>query len=309
MEAQTVSFLENYKHLSHGIDENAPEVRFMKYIGKGGREVETFFNETTIYRDTVYLDAPNGRFESLKGISKFAQTWLDDFEALEAEVHPVIQTIANGRSVTEMEVWFQLKDGSGIRRVPMTVFADLAPYNKMEGMRIYYFFKFLPGAVAYRIPVFKPRIMKPTEPVLMTGVMRYYYEQLHNYRKEALDNIMEMLSDDCIYGGYRPQEDEPIARGKAEIRKHYEGICREVPHLNYVRFETIVDDGSRMAVEWTSIVTQKGRVDGRTSFCGCAIYDRSADGKLSSIRINDNAGYDPGIDVNSINDWNNYIDE
>lgn len=305
---QTVRFIEDYLHLSNNINNNAPEILFLQHICSGGANVEEFFNETTVYRDNVYLDSPNGRFEKLEGIRTFALRWLSDFEAESGEVRPVIQTVANGRSVTELEVWFHLKNTNEIKRVPMTLFADLAPKGKMEGLRIYFFFKFLPGATAYRKPVFKPRIMKPTETVLMTDVMRYYYEQLHNYRPEALENIMDMVTDDCIYGGYRPYEDEPTAKGKDQIRKHYEDICSSVPHLNYIRFETIVDDGTRMAAEWTSIVTRKGMIAGRTSFCGCAIYDRDGTGKISSIRINDNAGYEAGIDLNSINDWDNFID-
>ena len=41
----------------------------------------------------------------------------------------------------------------------------------------------------------------------MTGVVRYYYEQLHNFKSdEALANILQMSSDDIVYGGYRPCE-------------------------------------------------------------------------------------------------------
>lgn len=307
---QTVHFIENYKDLTINIDENAPEIRFMKHICEGGTDVEKYFNEVTIYKDIVYIDSPNGRFEGLAEMRRFAEKWLEDFEAVSAALHPVIQTVAGGRSVTEMEIWFKLKDDGSIKRVPMTVFADLAPGGKMEGMRIYYFFKFLPGAVAYRTPVYKPRVKKPAEPVLMTGVMRYYYEQLHNFRtQEALENILGMLTDDCRYGGYRPDEEEPLAIGREQIRVHYEDICSHVPSKNYIRFETIVDDGVRLAAEWTSVVTREGRIDGKMSFCGCAVYDRDETGKLKSIRINDNAGYDFGIDLNSIPDWDNFIDE
>lgn len=311
MKMQTIHFRESYKDLSVNIDENSPEIRFMRCIGGGGCDAADYFYPVTVYRDTVFLDAPNGRFTGLAEIGRFAAGWLKDFEASKAEVYPVIQTKAGGRSVTEMEVWFHLEEG-GIKRVPMTVFADLAAGGKMEGMRIYYFFKFLPGAVAYRPPVFRPGVKKPTEPVLMTGVMRYYYEQLHNFRTgEALENIMDMLTQDCRYGGYRPEEDEPLAVGKEAIRVHYEDICQNVPAKNYIRFETIVDDGMRMAAEWTSVVTREGRKDGRMTFCGCAVYDRDEKetGKLGSIRINDNAGYDFGIDRNAIPEWDNFVDD
>lgn len=305
----TVHFQETYHGISE-LNENSPEILFMKQIAAGKTDVENYFNPTTIYRDIVYLDAPNGRFEGIEEIKRFAGKWLSDFHAVKAEVHPVIQTVANGRSVTEMEVWFTSGEDGEILRVPMTVFADLAPYNKMEGMRIYYFYKFLPDAVAYRTPVFRPNVMKPTEPVLMTGVMRYYYEQLHNFRtSEAVASILEMITEDCRYGGYRPDEEEPIAFGKEQIRIHYKDICSYIPSKAYIRFETITDDGKRMAVEWTAVITREGRAEGRMSFCGCAVYDRDNTGKLSSIRINDNAGYDFGIDLNSIPVWNNFVEE
>lgn len=309
---QTVHFMESYQDMTVNIDENAPEIRFIRSISTGTCTAEDFFNPMTVYKDAVYVDAPNGRFTGLEEIGRFVDRWLEDFEASKAEVYPVIQTVSGGRSVTEMEVWFHLKDTGDVKRVPMTVFADLVSGGKMEGMRIYYFFKFLPGAVAYRTPVFRPRVKKPAEPALMTGVMRYYYEQLHNFRSdEALENIMGMLTKDCRYGGYRPDEDEPLAVGKKEVRVHYEDICSNVPSKNYIRFETIIDDGMRMAAEWTSIVTREGQLAGKMTFCGCAVYDRdpTETGKLRSIRINDNAGYDFGIDLNSIPEWNNFVDD
>lgn len=306
---ETIRFMEEYSDPKNQINKKAPEIRFMERICKSGTDVENYFVEKTIYRDIVYLDAPNGRYEGLLNIKAFAGKWLKDFQASEGEVHPVIQTVANGRSVTEMEIWFKIKDGN-TKRVPMTVFADIAPDGKMEGMRIYYFFKFLPGASAYRPPVFHSRVMKPTEPVLMTDVIRYYYEQLHNFRtSEALENIMGMITEDCRYGGYRPEEEEPLAIGKDAIRPHYEDICSHVPSKNYIRFETLTDDGVRLAAEWTSIVTVEGLKEGRMTFCGCAVYDRDGSGKLKSIRINDNAGYDFGIDLNQIPAWNNFVDE
>ena len=308
---KTVHFKESYQDMTRNIDENAPEIRFMRHICKGGHSVEKYFNTITVYRDPVYIDTPNGRFVGMGEIAGFAKKWLADFKAVSAEVYPVIQTVAGGRSVTEMEIHFHLEKGEETERVPITVFADFAGLNKMEGLRIYYFYQFLPGAVAYRPPVFRPNVMKPAEPALMTGVMRYYYEQLHNFRKdEALENIMDMMTEDCRYGGYRPDEEEPLAVGKDKIRRHYEDICSAVPHLNYIRFETIVDDGKRMAAEWTSIVTRAGSTAGRMTFCGCAVYDRDEKnpGKLSSIRINDNAGYDFGIDLNAIPTWDNFAE-
>ena len=303
----TVRFREVYSRKQRIINEKSPEILFMKGICTGNAKAEEYFTETTMYRQRTFLDAPNGRFEGLAGIQQFADRWLDDFQAKDATVYPVIQTVANGRAVTEMEVWFNLKNGES-KRVPMVVFADLMTKTIIEGMRIYFFFKFLPNAVAYRKPIFRPSLNKPANPVLMTGVMRYYYEQLHNFRPEALDNIMDMCSDHILYGGYRPDEEEPLAEGKKDLRKAYEGICKMIPHKKYIRFETFTDDGLNMAVEWTIVARQSALAEGEVSVAGCAMYERDEDGKMGSIRICDNVGYDLGIDLNSIPQSDMFID-
>jgi hypothetical protein len=177
-------------------------------------------------------------------------------------------------------------------------------------MRIYFFFKFLDGAVAYRKPIYRPRFMSWCEPPLLTGVVRYYYEQLHNFREaEALENIVNMCTDDVLYGGYRPDEEEPLYQGKEDLRRVYEGICANSPHKTYVRFETISDDGVICAVEWTGVVRAAGLASGIPSICGCAMYERDEDGRLASIRINDNAGYDLGFDINLIPSSDTFVDD
>jgi hypothetical protein len=61
--------------------------------------------------------------------------------------------------------------------------------------------------------------------------------------------------------------------------------------------------------EWTIIPGKAAIAKGFYCFAGCAMYERSKDGKLFSIRINDNADFPPGIDLNSVphSDW--YIDD
>lgn len=305
----TVHFKDVYGALNVPIREDSPEIRFMRHICSGGKDVDSYFNETTIYRHKTFIDAPSGHYEGFREMEQFSEEWLKLFHASDAEVYPVIQTVSGGRSATEMEIWFRL-NGEVINKVPVTVFGDLAPGNKLEGLRIYYFFKFQPGAVSYRPPIFRPGVNKPTESALMTGVMRYYYEQLHNYRyEESFANMKGMIAKDCIYGGYRPDEEEPMSFGRDAIAEHYKGICMVNPDLAYIRFETIVDDGIRMAVEWTGIPTKEGLKKGFISIAGCAVYDRNSDGELASIRINDNTGFDLGVDPSSIPAWNNFIAE
>lgn len=305
----TVKFMDVFaKTAERRIDETSPEIRFMQAICSGDAKAEDFFNETAVYGQQVFLDAPNGRFHGVKEIQRFCDTWLSDFKAAEATVYPVVQTVAGGKAVCEMEIWFSLQNG-GVQRVPMTVFADLASSTMMEGMRVYFFFKFMEGCPVYRRPIFRPTRNKWADPWLMNGVMRFYYEQLHNFRtEEALENIVDMCSDDITYGGYRPEEEEPLFTGKDAIRKVYSDTLKNCPHNNYVRFETFTDNGLTLAVEWTIVVRQSALKDGFVSFAGCAMYERDDEGKLCSIRINDNAGYDYGMDLNSIPSHDMFID-
>jgi hypothetical protein len=302
-------FREVYSKNNYRIDEYSLDLQFLQDVGAGKTTAEKYFNETTSYRQRVFLDSPTGRFEGINAINEFAKNFVREFEAVKAEIYPVIQTIAAGRICTEMEIWFYQTDGQ-INKVPTTVFSDPVGMDKLEGMRIYFFYQYLKGSVAYRRPIYRPRDTKPATPWIMTGVVRFYYEQLHNWRtEEAINNIVEMCTNDVMYGGYHPEETEPIFIGKKAIREVYEKTMLNVPVNNYVRFETFCDDGVTCCVEWTIIPRKPAIAKGFYCFAGCAMYERSKDGKLFSIRINDNAGYPPGIDLNSIplSDW--YIDD
>jgi len=296
----TCAFADTHK-LDHKVDDTSPELRFVRHICEGGTDVASFFAARQLSGREVVLDAPNGRFVGLDGISAFAQSWLSRPGATSAQVVPVIETIANGRAVSEVEVRFELESGKTLK-VPMAVFADLAPQGKMEGMRIYYFYHWIPGTPAYRKPIFRPTHMTWCEPRMMTGVVRYYYEQLHNaYTDEAYRRIMEMASDGVRYGGYRTCEAEPPSVGKHnDYSKHYVNITKGIPRHQYIRFETITDDGLNCLVEWTSIVRMSGLRQGIVSQAGMAAYERDIDGKLLSVRICDNLGYEDEIDRDSI---------
>lgn len=296
----TVRFNEVYGAKKRVIKEDSPELLFMKAICNGNAVAGEFFNEMTVYKKRVFLDAPNGRFEGVHEIQNFADKWLKDFKAVSAEVIPVVQTRANGRSALEMEVWFKLESGE-TKKVPMVVVGDLVGQHRLEGMRIYFFYLFMDGATGYRKPIFRPRVNSYCEPALLTGAIRGYYEQLNNFNTEsAVNNIVDIASDDVKYGGYRPEEVEPLYEGKENLRKVYEGICADWPRDGYIRFETITDDSTTCVAEWTVVVRKEGMARGVVCFCGCAAYERAEDGKLWSVRICDNNGCELGIDPASI---------
>ncbi len=217
-------------------------------------------------------------------------------------------TIAGGRAVSEVEIHFRAADGSE-RRVPMAVFGDVAPGGRLEGMRIYFFYQWMPGASAYRKPIFPASDMAPAPFHLLTGVIRRYYEQLHNPDSAAaLASFVDMAANDVQYGGYRPQELEPIIIGKVGFAGAYEGLSKRLPAKKYIRFETITDDGVNCLVEWTSIVRLEAALEGIFSQGGMAAYERAADGSLQSVRICDNVGMEADIDLSTLSLADNYID-
>ena len=60
--------------------------------------------------------------------------------------------------------------------------------------------------------------------------------------------------------------------------------------------ETMTDDGTRCAVEWTLLVSKEGYAAGRVSQSGVAIYERDQEnGLLRGIRICDNVGMEDDI--------------
>lgn len=298
----TSRFLDFYSRDSHKINMDSPEVAFMQAVCKGKVNVEDYFVEKTIYKRVVILDAPSGRYENLKGIKRFCDEWLRLFQAKRADIHVAIQTIACGRAVSELEVWFELDEE--IYKVPMVVICDLATPKLMEGLRIYYFYKWQPGCSVYRKPIFRlePNVNGTAELQLMNGIIRYYYEQLHNYKSDdALENIMNMMDESFAYGGYRPEELEKLTTDKKEIYKIYQGIVAGIPNKGYVRFMTFTDDGRTCCTEWTTVVNHEGQKEGSVSIAGIAMYDRNEDGKLSSIRICDNAGFLDEVDVSAVN--------
>lgn len=303
------SFFKEYHTLDHETDDQTPELRFMRHVCEGGSDVASFFHETTSSRKDIVIYTPYDKFEGHEAMARFAREFLGKAGAASAEIHPVIQTVASGRSVTEAEVWFDI-DEEEPYKVPMNFFADLGHNGKMEGLRIYYFLKWIPGTPAYFEPIFRPAHNEPADPNLLSGVVKFYYEQINNFCKEdQLENIVGMFSENPRIGGYRPEEITPkTIYTKEKVRKKYTTIVENIPKLLYIRFEAITDDGRNCLVEWTSVIRKEGLVLGLVSQAGMAAYERDDKGKLCSVRICDNFRYDDEIDLSTIKKENNFIE-
>ena len=166
-----------YKGPDHPINSDFAELRLIKAACEG--DVETavsLFHEKKLFgNDPCAIDTPYKRFEGLEGVKEFIKTWLPTFHANSGEVIPVIQTRANGRSVTELQVDFVV-DGE-IEQVPMFVVGDLRTQDTLDEVRIYFHCSNVPGLQAYRKPMFKSAHLEMGDPGLLTGAVREYYKR------------------------------------------------------------------------------------------------------------------------------------
>lgn len=302
-------FSETHKR-DHKVDENTVELRFMRHICEGKSNVEEFFNEKTINGRTVKLYTPGEKYEGIEEIRKFARGFLKSVDAKSATVHPVMQTIAGGRSVSEVEIWFETGEDEPYK-VPMGIFGDLSNHGKLEGVRIYYFYQWVKGTPAYHKPIYRPKHNEVDDSTNLTGVVKYYYEQLHNANVPvALENIVNLMSDNLRFGGYRPVEVNPPLLDKALFKEKYVHTLDKIPCHQYILFNTITDDGKTAMIEWTSVVRKDGLALGYVSQAGMVAYERDPEdsSKLVSIRICDNWGWEKEIDYSTVYPEDQFID-
>ena len=287
-----------YQGPRHPIRDDFAELRLLRAACT--RDTETalsLFCEHKLFGGTLCaIDTPYRRYEGLAGVRAFVEEWLDVFHGESAEVIPVMQTRANGRSVTEAQVRFVV-DGE-MEEAPFFVVADLRTPTTLDEVRIYTHCSFVPGLQAYRKPIFQSAHLEMGDPGLLTGAVREYYEALHCVPRADVDRIMDSIGDDCRFGGYEPDDGaHPPALTREEIRAKYEMMANYIPRCVGMRYETIIDDGCTCVIEWVHIVSRAGREErGRIALSGIAAYERGSDGRLCSIRICDYAGLERTID-------------
>lgn len=292
------SLAKYYSDTQKPILATSPELKFMHAVCN--QDLETvlgLFGEKKLFGNIPSaVDAPYGRFEGLEGIRRFAEGWLSVFKAQQAFVKPIIQTRANGRSVTELVVNF-VADGA-INQVPMFVVGDLRTQDTLDEVRLYCHHTYVPGLQAYRKPIFKSAHLEMGDPGLLTGAVREYYEALHHVPEADVDRIMACMSPKCKFGGYEPADaDHTVDETPESIRNKYEAMATYIPRCVGMRYETIIDDGITCVIEWVHIVSRAGQEErARIALSGISAYERGDDGLLSSIRISDYAGYERTID-------------
>ena len=289
---------ELYAGPEHPIDPASPELGFMKAVcaGDTGKALGFFCEKKLFGGCPSAVDAPFGRYEGLEGIRRFAEDWLGIFRAESATVVPVVQTRANGRTVTEMEVHFETEEG--IDQVPMFVVGDLRTADTLDEIRIYCHHTFVPGLQAYRKPIFPSAHLEMGDPGLLTGAVREYYEALHHVPSVDVERILGCMGEGCRFGGYEPpRPGRAPAVTREGLRREYEHMKSYIPRCVGMRYETIIDDGKTCVIEWVHIVSRAGQEErNRIALSGIAAYERGADGLLTAIRISDYAGYENTID-------------
>jgi hypothetical protein len=305
------NFLAKYANSNNIIDTDSTELRFIEALCDGRKcAAEEFFAEKAAYGSTTFLDAPQGRFEGLDRINEFCSEWLGSFKAASGKVIPVIQTIGGERAATEAVIRFNMNSGEA-QEIPMMMIGDLRSDGKMEGMRIYFWWNWIDGFGAYRAPVFRPTHTTPGELELLTGYFREYYAMLHNPdTDEALERIMNTFDPEVQFGGYVPADidGEGSINGLEAVRKKYRDmISYNSSAWRCIRFETIIDNGRTVVVEWVLTINPAALKSGHVSQSGVAAYDREPTGKLKAIRICDNLQFESEALVDRASVKGNFI--
>ena len=299
---KTNALVKLYQGPQHPIDEGYAELRLLRAACAGDTAAAmALFAQQKLFGNTpCVIDTPYRRYEGLAGVRAFVEEWLAVFHAQAAEVIPVIQTRANGRSVTEAQVRFAV-DGEW-EEVPFFAVADLRTQATLDEVRLYTHCSYVPHLQAYRKPMFASAHLEMGDPGLLTGAVREYYEALHHVPRADVDRIMACTADDCVFGGYEPggAAHEP-SHTRAELRKKYESMAAYIPRCVGMRYETIIDDGRNCVIEWVHIVSRAGQQElGRIALSGIAAYERGDDGLLCSIRISDYANLEKTVDWSTL---------
>ncbi|MBQ6549967.1 MAG: hypothetical protein IJL78_00980 [Lachnospiraceae bacterium] len=285
-----------YAGPEHPIKNDAPEVLFMEAVCRKDTEAALgFFRDRKLFLDEpCAIDTPWGRFEGLSGIREFTEGFAARFGADTAELIPVIHTRANGRAVLEAEIHF-VKDDV-MDQVPMFIVADLRTPDTLDEIRIYCHYTFVPGASAYRPPIFKSAHLEMGDPNVLTGAVREYYIGLHHMPSVDVDRIVRCCGDKCRFGGYHPNDGDMPADRYEDIPATYKRMGEYIPRCVTMRYETLIDDGRTAVIEWVHIVSRAGQEErNRIAMSGIAAYERGDDGKLCAIRISDYAGCEGDI--------------
>lgn len=275
-------------------DLSSPEVRFMFALAAGDREAATaLFENEKQFTGLSAVDCPHGRYEGLAGIGEFVDTWYGWLHAVSGRFEPVSQTIAGRRGVIEGVFFFTKADGSEFT-IPMAAVGDhRGRCDKLDELRLYFHGFWVEDYPKYRPPIFPEKRTYETRTEMLSGVMSYYMDLVHN---QSMDRIPDTMGEGLVFfGGYGPEDQwKPVTREQMRLdnqeKARLNGPQGPLSQFVQLRMETIIDDGTTCCVEWEQLVTERGRRErSRLSQPGLSIYERDEEGWLKSIRIIDHA--------------------
>ena len=279
------------------IHHGSPELQLMEAACRGdGEAAAALFEENQQFHRISAVDTPQGRYEGRAAIRAYAESFLRDYQADSARLEVSTQVRAAGRSADEITIHFTREDGD--LSIPMVLIGDLRPGGKLDEVRLYHFWDWVPGFSAYRRIIYPAEHMTPAPFSMMTGSLSEYFRILHTDApiEDRIPGICGVATEDVLYGGYRPDWVEPLSFGRENYSKHYYFIFADAPKHYRVRAEAITDDGLIAFVEWTLVVPEEGYEYGRVSQSGVAVYERDPDsGLLCGVRICDNVGEEDHI--------------
>ena len=283
-----------YQGPEHPICQDFAELRFLRLCAQEQRKKLSLLpGGKAVWRRALRGRHSLRRFEGLSGIREFARTFLSVFHAERAEVVPVIQTRANGRSVTEVQLDFVV-DGA-IEQVPMFVVADLRTGDTLDEVRLYCHCSFVPGLQAYRKPIFRPAHLEMGDPRLLTGAVREYYEALHHVPQADVDRILGSMEKGCKFGGYGP-EGEGHQDDHADLRRFTTKWRNTSPAVWGCAMRPSSTTAATVSLNGSTSSPGRQEERSRVAMSGIAAYERGESGKLCAIRISDYAGLERTID-------------
>jgi hypothetical protein len=332
--AMTNSFEEGMGGPRGPISAVSPELLFINYISHGevDKAVALFEDEKQFNHEKSAIDAPTGRYEGLAEIRYFAENWKKYVLAEFAWVTPLLQTVGGGRSCTELVVNFKIAGRDKILKVPMAVVGDIRPHNKLEEVRIYFYYAWFPGTIPYRPRQWKPLYDAAADHNQLIGAVKEYFETLQS-PELPFDRWTKVFGKEMQHAGYRPMDDagtpehvkEEMAEGVSGFLRMFKKSLGVMPYHNVLRVMHSIEDGRTGVIEWISIgMPEEWRLenlakleekfkddpeagslgfripcewDARSWQSGFAAYEKDEDGLIIALRICDYYGAEYSIDL------------
>lgn len=107
--------------------------------------------------------------------------------------------------------------------------------------------------------------MSPTRLSRIESAMRVVLAFNEAFIKHDVEEMMQHLSEDCVFEHSSPEPDGAVYKGKESVAKFLQELFREFPEA-YIEIEEVFGLGRRCIMrwryEWTNAEGQKGHIRG-----------------------------------------------